>query len=356
MKEHEELTQKTILIVDDTPENLDVMKGVLSPYYRIQIATNGRLAIKVALSSSPPDLILLDVMMPVMDGYEACRYLKEDERTRHIPILFVTAKAEVEDETKGFELGAADYLIKPISPPVVLARVKTHLAMNDRIRLLADEVASRTAQIQQRNTQLEETRIEVIHQLGRAAEFRDNETGLHVMRMSRFAYLLALKSGLSEPEAVALMHAAPLHDVGKIGIPDHILLKPGKLTAEEFELIKGHAKMGYDIIGKQSADILNMGALIAYTHHEKWNGSGYPRGLKGEEIPLAGRLCAVSDVFDALTSVRPYKKGWSVEDALALISREAGAHFDPRLAKLFIGLRPEIVEIMEQYQDRPDTM
>ncbi len=244
----------------------------------------------------------------------------------------MTAKSEIEDETKGFELGAADYLVKPVSPPIVLARVKTHLAMNDQRKHLADQVAKRTAQLQTRNSELEETRIEVINQLGRAAEFRDNETGMHIMRMSRYTRLLALKSGLSEPEADLLQHAAPLHDVGKIGIPDHILLKPGKLTNEEFDVIKSHPEIGYKIIGEQKAEILTLGAEIAYTHHEKWNGSGYPRGLKGEEIPIAGRLTAIGDVFDALTSVRPYKKAWTVDDALGLISKEAGEHFDPKLA------------------------
>ena len=347
--------QKTILIVDDTPENLDVLKGILSPLYRVQIATNGRLALRIALSPSPPDLILLDVMMPEMDGYEACRHLKENEKTRDIPVLFVTAKSEVADEAKGFELGAADYLTKPVNPPIVLARVKTHLAMHDQRKLLADQVALRTAQLQVRNMELEETRIEVLNQLGRAAEYRDNETGMHVLRMSRYTRLLALKSGLSEPEADLLMHAAPMHDVGKIGIPDHILLKPAKLTDEEFNVIKTHPEVGYKIIGPQSAEVLKTGGEIAYTHHEKWNGAGYPRKLKGEEIPLAGRLSAVGDVFDALTSVRPYKKAWTVDDALALIAREAGEHFDPRLANLFIGCKSEVVAIMNRYREKPES-
>ncbi|MEO5351597.1 MAG: response regulator [Magnetococcus sp. XQGC-1] len=351
MIEQEQTPQKTILIVDDTPENLDILKGILVAHYRVQVATNGRLAIKIALSPSPPDLILLDVMMPEMDGYEVCRLLKEGERTREIPVLFVTAKSEVADEIQGFELGAADYLVKPVSPPVVLARVKTHLAMHDQKKLLADQVAVRTAQLQVRNLELEETRQEVIRQLGRAAEYRDNETGMHVLRMSRYVRLLALQAGLSEPEAEQLMMAAPMHDLGKIGIPDHILLKPGKLTEEEFAVIQSHCEIGFNIIGQQKSAVLNLGALIALSHHEKWNGRGYPKKLAGEAIPLAGRLTAVGDVFDALTSVRPYKKAWSVDDALALITRDAGEHFDPRLAALFVDMRPAIVAIMEQYQD-----
>jgi putative two-component system response regulator len=354
MHNQENAMQKTILIVDDTPENLHLLKELLSPYYRVQIAINGRLALKIALSPAKPDLILLDIMMPEMDGYEVCRHLKQDDRTRDIPVLFATAKSEVKDETLGLEMGAADYLVKPISPPIVLARVKTHLAISDQQKLLADQVETRTAQLNIRNLELEETRIEVINQLGRAAEYRDNETGLHIKRMSRFTRLLALKSGLSEPEANELMHAAPMHDVGKIGIPDNVLLKPAKLTKEEFEIIKTHPKIGYEIIGPQGSRVLRLGGEIAYTHHEKWNGSGYPRGLKGEEIPLAGRICAIGDVYDALTSIRPYKKAWSVDDALGLISKESGEHFDPKLAALFLGMKSEIIEIMEKYQDEPE--
>ncbi|MEO5341644.1 MAG: response regulator [Magnetococcus sp. MYC-9] len=354
MSRQDFVAKKTILIVDDTPENLDVLKGILASRYRIQVATSGRLAIKIALSANPPDLILLDVMMPEMDGYTVCRLLKQDARSQDIPILFVTAKSEMEDELMGFELGAADYLVKPVTPPIVLARVHTHLAMNDQKKLLADQVAVRTAQLQIRNLELEETRLEVIRQLGRAAEYRDNETGMHVIRMSYYTRLLALQSGLSEPEAEQLMQAVPMHDLGKIGIPDHILLKPGKLTAEEFAIMQAHCEIGYNIIGKQKSAILNLGALIALTHQEKWNGRGYPRRLAGEEIPLAGRLAAVGDVFDALTSARPYKKAWTVDDALSLIAREAGEHFDPRLAAIFVGLRSSIIEIMEQYQDKHD--
>ncbi|MBF0192156.1 MAG: response regulator [Magnetococcales bacterium] len=343
--------RKTILIVDDLSENLDVLEGILSPYYRVQVAISGRLAIRVALSSTPPDLILLDVMMPEMDGYAVCRFLKNDVRTWEIPILFVTAKSEEENEIRGFEMGAADYLIKPVSSAIVLARVKTHLALHDQRKLLADQVAVRTAQLLVQNMELAETRQEVIRQLGRAAEYRDNETGMHVIRMSRYVHLLAIHAGLSEPEAELLMLAAPMHDLGKIGIPDHILLKPGNLTVQEFSVIQTHCEMGYRIIGTQNCNILSLGGLVALTHHEKWNGSGYPAKLSGEAIPVMGRLTAIGDVFDALTSVRPYKKAWSVDDALNVIAQGAGEQFDPRLVKVFIGLKSEVVEIMQQYQD-----
>jgi putative two-component system response regulator len=358
MNNQAKIPRKTILVVDDTTENIDVMKGILSPYYKIQAAKDGKLAIMIAKSPNKPSLILLDIMMPEMDGYEVCRILKLDKKTRDIPILFVTAKSGVEDETKGFELGAVDYLIKPVSQPVVLARVKTHIEMNaqrmlldDQKRLLEEQVEKRTAQLLKRNVELEVTRIEVINQLGRAVEYRDNETGMHVARMSCFAQILALKAGVGEGQAELINHAAPMHDVGKIGIPDHILLKPGKLTKEEFEVIKKHPVIGHKIIGKQSADILNLGAEMALTHHEKWNGEGYPNGLKGEDIPFAGRLIAIGDVFEALISIRPYKKAWSIDDAMAFILEEAGRHFDPKLARLFVGMRSEIDEVLERYKD-----
>ncbi|MBF0272674.1 MAG: response regulator [Magnetococcales bacterium] len=342
--------RKTVLIVDDLSENLDVLEGILTPHYRVQVAISGRLAIRIAFST-PPDLILLDVMMPEMDGYTVCRLLKNDERTWEIPVLFVTAKSEEENEIRGFELGAADYLIKPVSSAIILARVKIHLDLHDQRKLLSDQVAVRTAQLLLQNMELAETRQEVIRQLGRAAEYRDNETGMHVIRMSRYVHLLAIHAGLSEPEAELLMLAAPMHDLGKIGIPDHILLKPGNLTVEEFAVIQTHCEMGYRIIGTQKSDILSLGGLVALTHHEKWNGSGYPAKLCGEAIPVMGRLTAIGDVFDALTSVRPYKKAWSVDDALNVISQSAGEQFDPRLVTIFIGLKSEVVEIMQQYQD-----
>ncbi|MBF0175424.1 MAG: two-component system response regulator [Magnetococcales bacterium] len=343
--------RKTVLVVDDTPENLDVLKNILSNDYRLQVATNGRLALKIAFSPSPPDLILLDVMMPGMDGHEVCRLLKADKRTSDIPILFVTARVDVEDETLGFSLGAVDYLTKPISVPIVLARVKTHLAFSDKRKLLADQVDLRTTQLRLQTMELEKTRLEVIRQLGRAAEFRDNETGQHVIRMSHFVKFLALKIGLSEPESEQLMNASMMHDLGKIGIPDQVLLKPSKLTEEEFGIIKTHPEVGYRIIGEQPSGLLSMARTIAYTHHEKWNGSGYPQGLQGQEIPLEGRITAIADVFDALTSTRPYKKAWSVDDTMDLIRRESCEHFDPDLVKPFIDLRPQILQIMDQHQD-----
>lgn len=350
--------KQTILVVDDTQENIDVLTGILGGLYTVKIATNGALALKIAFSAKPPDLILLDVMMPEMDGYEVCRQLKENELTRKIPVIFVTALSEAVDEARGFALGAVDFITKPVRAPVVLARAKSHLLLHDRSILLEELVEERTADLQAKSRELlaksrelEKTRLEIIHGLARAAEYRDNETGYHVVRMSTYVKLLAIKSGVEEAEAEQIMFASMMHDTGKIGIPDHILLKPGRLTDEEFAIMKRHTLIGAEIIGKHDSMLLEYARTIALTHHEKWNGTGYPNGLKGEEIPLAGRLTTIADVFDALTSVRPYKDAWSVDDALDFIQKQTGELFDPRLVPLFVELRPEIENIMQKYRD-----
>jgi putative two-component system response regulator len=341
-----------LLLVDDTPGNIDVLRGILSKDYALKIATSGRLALKIA-QASPPDLILLDVMMPEMDGYEVCQLLKQDPVTRHVPIIFVTAKDDVEAETRGLALGAADYLTKPVSQPVVLARVKTHLALYDQRRHLEGLVRERTLELQQINEQLEKTRHAIITQLGRAAEYRDNETGLHIVRVGYFSKMLGLAFGFSESRADLLMHASMMHDVGKIGIPDQVLLKPGKLTPEEFEAIKKHPEIGAEIIGEHEAELLVMAREVALTHHEKWDGSGYPRGLKGQEIPVVGRIVAVADVFDALTTWRPYKQPWPVDQAFDLIRDNAGTQFDPEVVQLFLEHRLDVLEIYTRYSDLP---
>ncbi|MGN7611546.1 HD-GYP domain-containing protein [Magnetococcales bacterium HHB-1] len=345
------INKPSILIVDDTTVNIDILKELLSPFYRVLAATNGEIALKIANSAHPPDLILLDVMMPELDGYEVCRRLKAREQTAHIPIIFVTAKSNVDDETFGFSLGAADYIAKPISPPTVLARIRTHLALYDQKRHLESLVQERTQALLERTDELEETRVEVIRQLGRAAEFRDNETGMHVIRMSLYSRMLAEKWGMDEEESKQLMHAAMMHDVGKIGIPDHILLKPGRLTDREFAEIRKHPAIGAKIIGEQKASLLKLARVISLTHHEKWDGSGYPKGLEGEDIPIEGRIVSIADVFDALTSERPYKKAWPMVDALSLIYKESGKSFDPKLVPLFLSLESELKQVMEQYRD-----
>lgn len=336
--------KQTILIVDDIPDNIDLLNEVLSPHYLTRAALNGEKALKIASAATRPDLILLDVMMPGISGHEVCRRLKSDPETRSIPVIFVTAMNEEEDEQKGLALGAVDYITKPVSPPIVLARVRTHLALYDQTRELERLVALRTAE-------LEKTRRQIIRRLGRAAEFKDNETGNHVIRMSHYSRLIAKAMGLSETSQDLIFHAAPMHDVGKIGIPDHIMLKPGKLDDEEWKIMRQHPAMGAAIIGDHKDELLHVARQIALTHHEKWDGSGYPMGMKGDAIPVFGRIIAIADVFDALTSVRPYKKAWSVEAAVAMIQEGAGSHFDPGLMAPFAAALPDILQIKAQYAE-----
>ena len=334
----------TLLIVDDTPENIDVLRGILKQEYKIKVASNGEKALKIAQSESPPDLILLDIMMPDMDGYEVCKRLKANYATAKIPIIFVTAKGETADESMGFDIGAVDYITKPVSPPLVIRRVRTQLSLYNEKRLLDEMVKERTKE-------LDQTRLQIIQRLGRAAEYKDNETGMHVIRMSHYSKLLGLANGMSEEEADLLLNAAPMHDIGKIGIPDKILLKPGKLDEHEWKIMKTHPQMGAEILGSDNSVLLNLARDIALTHHEKWDGSGYPNGLKGEEIPLHARIVAIADTFDALTTVRPYKHAWLVEEALDLLKKEAGSHFDPELVDKFLGIMPQVIEIKNQYAE-----
>ncbi len=340
----QDLVRPTVLVVDDTPENIHVMSGVLQDEYAVRVATSGEKALTAARADPQPDLILLDVKMPVMDGYEVCRRLKNDYHTQRIPVIFVTALGEAEDEARGFELGAVDYIVKPINPAVVRARVRTHVQLYDQKRHLLELV-------QQRTRELEDTRLQIIRRLGRAAEFKDDETGYHVIRMSHYCRLIALANGIPDYRAEILFNAAPMHDVGKIGVPDSILEKPGPLTPDEWSIVKRHPVIGAGIIGRHNNELLEMARVIALTHHERWDGSGYPRGLRGEAIPLVGRVVAVADAFDALTSTRPYKQAWPVEEAVALLRREAGRQFDPRLVPKFVDLLPQVRDIMGQYSE-----
>ena len=340
----------TLLIVDDAPENIDVLRMILSDVYIVKAATSGQMALKI-VALQPPDLILLDVVMPGVSGYEVCRQLKENEATRDIPVIFVTARSDVEDEALGFELGGADYITKPVSPSTVRARVRAHLALANQHYCLQTLVSERTSELMLSNQKLEQTHLTMIRQLGKAADYRDNETGLHVVRVGNYSKLLGLASGLKEASAELLMYASMMHDIGKIGVPDHILLKPAKLTEEEFEIIKSHPGIGAEIIGDHDAEVLKMAKDVALTHHEKWNGNGYPQGLAGHDIPLVGRIVAIVDVFDALTCIRPYKRAWPVEKALELISNEAGQHFDPELVRLFLSEEAEVRRIAVEYSE-----
>ncbi|MEO5356142.1 MAG: two-component system response regulator [Nitrospirae bacterium YQR-1] len=340
-----DLKRQTVLVVDDTPDNIEIINGLLSPYYQIKVALNGEKALKIAISQNPPDLILLDIMMPGMDGYEVCRRLKANLTTKAIPVIFLTAKTEVEDETRGFEVGAVDYIMKPISPPIVLARVRTQLALYDQNRVLEEKV-------QQRTVEIHLTRIEIIRRLGRAAEFKDNETGLHVIRMSFYSKLIAMSHGLSNMAAEMIYQAAPMHDIGKIGIPDTILQKPAKLDEKEWEIMRKHPVIGATIIGMHASELLETARVVSLTHHEKWDGSGYPNGIMEEDIPIEGRIIAIADVFDALTSKRPYKEPWPVEKAVELIKSEKGKHFDPDLVDAFVNVLPELIKIKENYVEQ----
>lgn len=338
------LSKQSILVVDDMPENIDLLTQILSGDYRIRAATSGEKALKIVYSDEPPDLVLLDIMMPGLSGLEICRRIKANPDRRRIPVIFVTAMSSTEDEELGLEVGAVDYITKPISPPIVKARVRTHLALYDQSRELE-------RMVHQRTHELITTRQQIIRRLGRAAEFKDNETGNHVLRMSHYARLIAQSHGLGEEGANILFSTAPMHDIGKIGIPDHILLKPGKLDAEEWKIMHQHPIMGAEIIGSHENELLETARIIALSHHEKWDGSGYPGGLKGEDIPLAGRIVAIADVFDALLSVRPYKPAFSVEKSLALMEAEIGRHFDPDLMIAFRKALPEIFRIKDIYAD-----
>lgn len=321
-----------LLVVDDEPANLQVLRHILQEDYRLLFAKDGAKALELA-AREKPELILLDVMMPGMTGYQVCAQLKATPATSAIPVIFVTALADVEDEAQGFAVGAVDYITKPVSPAIVKARVRTHLSL---VRV----------------EELRETRLQIVQRLGLAAEYKDNETGLHVIRMSHYSRVLALAAGFSEAQAEELLNAAPMHDVGKIGIPDAVLRKPGKLDGEEWEVMKQHAQIGADIIGEHPSGLLRMAREIALNHHEKWDGSGYPRGIGGAEIPVEARIIAIADVFDALTSERPYKKAWPLEEAVQLLREQSGRHFDPELVELFLGQLPAILEIKERWAER----
>lgn len=324
----------SLLLVDDEATNLQLLRHTLQHEYRLIFAKDGKTALKLA-QQEQPDLILLDIMMPDMSGYDVCEQLKNIQALRHVPIIFVTALSDSGDEEKGFALGAVDYITKPFNPAIVKARVRTHLSL-----VQAEEVL--------------ETRLQIVQCLGKAAEYRDNETGMHILRISHFARTIAKAIGFSDEQADELLHAAPMHDVGKIGIPDAILLKPGKLTAEEWEIMRQHPAIGAQIIGEHNSSLLKLAASISLCHHEKWDGSGYPNGLSGEDIPLEARIVALVDVFDALTSERPYKKAWPIEEALDFIRQQSGSHFDPMLVDVFMHCLPEILSIRERWADKPE--
>ena len=326
-------TKPLILAVDDEASNLQLLRQILQDHYRLLFAKDGARALELA-NKERPDLVLLDVMMPGMSGYEVCAALKANPLTAPIPVVFVTALSDTADELEGFEAGAVDYITKPVSPPVVRARVRTHLSL---VRL----------------EELKASRLAIVQRLGLAAEYKDNETGLHVIRMSHFSKILGLAAGMSEQEADDLLHAAPMHDVGKIGIPDRILQKAGPLDADEWKVMQSHAAIGAEIIGEHGDGMLALAREIALTHHEKYDGSGYPAGLAGDAIPLTGRIVAIADVFDALTSIRPYKRAWTEAEAIDHMVQQKGKHFDPALIDLFVAQLPAIRAVRERWAEAP---
>ena len=354
----------TVLVVDDTPQNLALMRDLLQDRYQVKLAPAGARALKIA-TTTPPDLILLDIMMPEMDGYEVCRQLKADPITRDIPVIFLTARAEQEDEQKGLDLGAVDYVVKPISPPILEARVRNHLLVKAAADVLRNQKSVLEREVALATAALASLQDVTILTMASLAETRDNETGNHVLRTQHYVKVLALAlrehprfADFLTPEHIELLFkSAPLHDIGKVGVPDRILLKPGKLEPQEFEIMKTHTTLGRDAIEsaekRLGADVpfLRFAKEIAYSHQEKWDGSGYPQGLAGDAIPLSARLMALADVYDALISARVYKPAFPHEEAVQIIARGRSTHFDPDVCDAFLATQAEFQVIARRFAD-----
>jgi putative two-component system response regulator len=360
------LDKFNILVVDDTPDNLIMMSELLKDEYKVKVANNGEKALKISQSQTPPDLILLDIMMPVMDGYEVCRQLKANPQTQHIPVIFLTAKTDATDETKGLEIGAIDYITKPINPAILMARVKTHLDIKRMQDFLRNQNSFLEAEIIKRTREITAIQDVTIHAMASLAETRDNETGNHIRRTQNYVRVLAEKLRhhprfshfLDDDKIIELLYkSAPLHDIGKVGIPDKILLKPGRFEPEEFEVMKQHPALGRSAILNAEYELglevpfLKYAKEIAYAHQEKWDGSGYPLGLAGDNIPISARLMAVADVYDALISRRVYKEGMTHEQAVQLIIEGRGKHFDPDITDAFLALQDDFIAIAAKFWD-----
>lgn len=371
--------RKTILVIDDTRENLILLSALLGKDYRIRVANSGERALR-ALSVPPlPDLILLDVMMPEMDGYSVMRALRQSPETSNIPVIFVTAMSADEDEELGLQLGAVDYVTKPIRPAILQARVRTHLELKQSRDWLADQNGYLEAEVHRRMHENELIKDISLNALASLAEKRDNETGNHLHRTQAYVEALMLhlqqhpdfRNALMPPAQKLIAKAAPLHDIGKVGIPDAILLKPARLTPEEFEIMKQHSQIGADALdaaikrvlvretevdAKNEANsaiaFLEVARQIALYHHEKWDGTGYPSGLAGESIPLPARLMAIADVFDALSCKRHYKPPFPPEAVCSILADGRGLHFDPRLIDAFFEIREQFFAIAQRYQDQ----
>lgn len=357
-QESSESVQRKVLVVDDEGPNRRLMEALLVPLgYSVFLAENGEEAL-AKIDSDAPDLVLLDVMMPGMDGYEVARRIKQGEEGRTIPIVMVTALSDVEDRVQALEAGADDFLTKPVDRTELQARVRSLLkvkAYNDHMRNYQQEleaaVARKTKHLRKAYGRIQDASLETIYRLSKAAEFKDEDTGRHLLRMSHFSAAVARKMGLCETVVQSILYAAPMHDVGKIGIPDRVLLKPGGFDDEEWDIMKQHATIGGKILEGSKTGFIKLGEVIALTHHEKWDGSGYPNGLKGSQIPKVGQIVAIADVFDALTSRRPYKEPFSVEKSIGIIEKGRGTHFNPPVVDAFLSILDEILKIRDRYQE-----
>lgn len=352
----QELLSARILIVDDDPVSLLLLEKILhwDGYLQIRSTTDPMLAVEIH-GNEPQDLVLLDMHMPHMDGLQVMQKLKEHGADRYPQVLVLTAQTDMQIRKAALDAGARDFINKPFERWEMLSRIRNLL----EARLLSNRLRDQNARLEElvsaRTRELVDTQLEIVRRLGRASEYRDNETGLHILRMSKIAARLAKQKGLSADECNLILSASPMHDIGKLGIPDTILLKPGKLDEEEWKVMRSHTTIGAAILGDHPSDLMKIAREIAIGHHEKWNGSGYPYGLAGEDIPLVSRIVAVADVFDALTSVRPYKHAWSIEEAMREIDRTTGEHFDPELVHLFHEILPDIIRIHEEYAEPDKT-
>ena len=355
----------TILVVDDTPDNLALISTLLKDTYQVKVAVSGEKALRIAGGASPPDLILLDIMMPQMDGYEVCKRLQAHPATRGIPVIFVTARADEEDERVGLELGAVDYITKPISPSILMARVRTQLMLKASADFLRDQNAFLESQVERRTREVSAIQDVTILAMASLAETRDSDTGNHILRTQQYVRALAqhlrdhprFSQFLTDYNMLMLFKSAPLHDIGKVGIPDRILLKPGRLTPEEFEIMKTHTTLGRDAIDHAeralgtNVEFLRLAKEIAFSHQEKWDGSGYPQGLAGDAIPVSARLMAVADVYDALISRRVYKEPMPHAQAVDIIRAGSGSHFDPDMVQAFLVIQDTFRDIAQRLSD-----
>ena len=348
-----------VLVVDDQDFNLRLLEALLTPLgHTVRFAVDGIDCLE-KVGHVKPDIILLDIMMPKMDGFETAARLKGNPETKNIPVVMVTSLTEVDERIKALECGANDFLSKPVNELELRARVNSllevkayHDHMRDYQKELESEVARRTEDLQKAFAAIKSASLETIFRLARAAEFKDDDTGEHIIRIGHFSAAIAKHMGLNEHEVETILYAAPMHDVGKIATPDAILRKPGKLDADEWRIMQQHARQGALILEGSDSELLQMAESIALTHHEKWDGSGYPQGLKGTDIPIAGRITAIADVFDALTSKRPYKEPFSLEKSLDIIRESRGSHFDPQVVDAFFSVIDVIKGIKLEYQNR----